>query len=135
MEMNRSAFALKLIVGFPLVGFFWTFIIFFLSNSETFNFNIAYFIGGIGVSLGLLCLSSKGIFQFAWRCWQKLILIIDTTITWLTLPIFYYLIFSPFALLLRLLGKANMKHPNKNLSSYWKDAERPNSLKQYLRQF
>ena len=61
--------------------------------------------------------------------------LIDTTITWLTLPLFYFLVFTPFALLLRAIGKADMKHPNKNLPSYWKNTDQPTSPKQYLRQF
>ena len=135
MANKRSAFALKLILGFPLVGIVWTCIIYFLSDSERLNFNIAYWIGGIGISSGVLCLLSKGIFQIVWWLWNKIIFLIDTTITWLTLPLFYFVIFTPFALLLRAVGKADMQNSNNNLPSYWKDVEQPSSAKQYLRQF
>jgi len=135
MENERSAFALKLILGFPLVGIVWTCIICFLSDSRQLNFNIAYWIGGIGISIGVLCLVSRGIFQIVWWLWNKIIFLIDTTITWLTLPLFYFLVFTPFALLLRAVGKADMQNSNKNLPSYWKDSEKPSSAKQYFRQF
>ena len=135
MKKNNKAFAIKLILGFPLVGVVWTCIIYFLSGSEQLNFNIAYWIGGIGISIGVLCLVSKGIFQIVWWLWNKIIFLVDTTITWLTLPLFYFLVFSPFALLLRAIGKADMKNPNKNLPSFWKDSEQPISVKQYFRQF
>ena len=135
MAKKRSAFALKLILGFPFVGIVWTCIIYFLCDNEHLNFNIAYWIGGIGISIGVLCLLSKGIFQIVWWLWNKIIFLIDTTITWLTLPLFYFLVFTPFALLLRAIGKADMKHPNKNLPSYWKNTDQPTSPKQYLRQF
>ncbi len=135
MENNRPAFAIKLILGFPLVGIVWTCIIYFLFDSGHLNFNIAYWIGGIGISFGVLCLLSKSVFQIVWWLWNKIIFLIDTTITWLTLPLFYFLVFSPFALLLRAIGKADMKHPNKNLPSYWKEADQPSSAKQYFRQF
>lgn len=135
MKNNRQAFALKLILGFPLVGIVWTFIIYFLSGSGLLNFNIAYWVGGSGISVGVLCLISKGIFLIVWWLWNKIIFLVDTSITWLTLPLFYFLVFSPFALMLRAIGKANMKNPNKNLSSYWKNSEQPCSLKQYFRQF
>ena len=135
MANKRTAFALKLILGFPLVGIVWTCIIYFLSDSEHLNFNIAYWIGGIGISIGVLCLLSKGIFQIVWCLWNKIIFLIDTTITWLTLPLFYFVIFSPFAVILRMFGKADMKDPKNNLQSYWKDVEQPSSAKQYLRQF
>jgi hypothetical protein len=106
-----------------------------LSDSGQLNFEIAYWIGGIGVSIGVLCLLFKGIFQIVWWLWNKIIFVIDTTIIWITLPLFYLLVFTPFALLLRAIRKADMKHPNKNLPSYWKNTEQTRSAKQYLRQF
>ena len=135
MESSRSSFSLKLIIGFPIVGIVWASIIYFLSDSETLNFNIAYWIAGVGIFLGLLCLLSKSIFLLVWWMWCKIIFIIDTAITWFTLPIFYYLIFSPFATLLRFFGKANMRNSNMNQESYWKDIDQPSSSSQYLRQF
>ena len=135
MDNTRTAFALKLILGFPIVGILWTCIIYFLSGSGELNFNIAYWIGGTGISIGALCLLLEGFFQIVWWLWNKVIFLIDTSITWLTLPVFYFLIFSPFALLLRAVGKADMKNPYKNLPTYWKDVDQPNSAKQYLRQF
>jgi len=135
MVNKRSAFALKFILGFPFVGIFWTCIIYFLSDSGQLNFNIAYWIGGIGISIGALCLLLEGFFQIVWWLWNNVIFLLDTSITWLTLPLFYFLVFSPFALLLRAVGKADMKNSNKNLPSYWKDSDQPSSAKQYLRQF
>ena len=135
MKNNRQSFALKLILGFPLVGIVWTCIIYFLSDSGLLNFNIAYWVGGSGISVGVLCLISNEIFQIVWWLWNKIIFLVDTTITWLTLTFFYFLVFSPFALLLRAFGKADMKYPNRNLPSYWKDVDQPNSAKQYFRQF
>ena len=135
MGNPKTIFALKLILGFPIVGILWTCIFYFLSDSAHLNFNIAYWIGGIGIFIGVFCLTSKTIFQIVWWLWNKIILIIDTAITWITLPLFYFLVFSPFALLVRAIGKADMKNSNKNLASYWKDSDQPSSAKQYLRQF
>ena len=135
MKNNRRTFALKLILGFPLVGIVWTCIVYFLSDYEYLNLNIAYLIGGIGISIGVLCIVSKSIFQIVWWFWNKIIFLIDTIFILLTLPLFYFLVFSPYALLLRAIGKADMKNPNKNLPSYWKDSDKPISAKQYLRQF
>ena len=135
MGNPKTIFALKLIIGFPIVGILWTCIIYFLSDSGQLNFNIAYWIGGTGIFIGVLCLVSRGIFQIVWWLWNKIIFLIDTTITWLTLPLFYFLVFTPFALLLRAVGKADMQNSNKNLPSYWKDSEKPSSAKQYFRQF
>ena len=135
VKNSRSDFSLKLILGFPFVGVVWTIIIYFLSGSENLNFKIAYWIGGTGISLGLFCLLSEKIFMVVRWLWHKLIFIIDIVIIWLTLPIFYYLIFSPFALILRLLGKANMKKMSPNKETFWQPIKQPDSNKQYLRQF
>ena len=132
---ERLQFSLKLILGFPIVGVIWTAIIYFLSDTSRLNFNIAYWIGGIGIVLGMLCLMNLSIFRLTSWLWHKLIFLIDTAITWLTMPIFYYLVFSPFALILRVLGKANMKKMSPNKETFWQEIKQPNSSKQYLRQF
>ena len=132
---ERVQFSLKLIFGFPIVGVIWTAIIYFLSNTDRLNFYIAYWIGGIGIAIGTLCLISEPFFRIIWRLWHKLVFLIDTAITWLTMPIFYYLIFSPFALILRALGKVNVKKMSPNKETYWHSIKQPDSNKQYLRQF
>jgi hypothetical protein len=134
-KKERIQFSLKLTLGFPIVGLIWTAIIYFLSNTSRLNFNIAYWIGGIGIFLGMLCLMSERIFLLTSWLWHKLIFLIDTAITWLTMPILYYLVFSPFALILRVLGKVNMKKMSPNKETYWYSIKQPNSNKQYLRQF
>ena len=128
-------FSLKLIFGFPVVGVIWTAIIYFLSDTGKLNFNIAYWIGGNGIFLGMLCLINESIFRLTSWLWHKLVFLIDTTITWSTLPIFYYLIFSPFALILRVLGKVNMKKMSPNKETYWQPVRQSDDNKQYLRQF
>ena len=135
MENTRTAFALKLILGSPFVGILWTCIIYFLFDSGQLNFNIAYWVGGIGIIVGVICFISDAIFKNLWWLWKKIIFIVDFLIVWLTLPFFYFLIFTPFSILLRKLGKANMKHPNKNIKSYWRVVEQPEFKEQYLRRF
>ena len=132
---ERLQFSLKLILGLPIVGVIWTATIYFLSDTSRINFNIACWIGGIGIVLGMLCLMNESIFQLTSWLWHKLVFLIDTVITWLTMPIFYYLVFSPFALILRVLGKVNMKKMSPNKETYWHSIKQPDSNKQYLRQF
>jgi len=132
---DQVRLALQFILGFPLVGIFWTFLIFYFSNSEKLNFQIAYWIGGVGLAVGIFCLLSNSCFHLISSIWHKLVFCIDTFITWTTLYLFYYFLFSPFAYLLRGLGKATMKEPSKNKTSFWNDVKQPSSLKQYLRQF
>lgn len=132
---ERFQFSLKLVFGFPIVGVIWTAIIYFLSDTSRLNFNIAYWIGGIGIVLGILCLMIESIFRLTSWLWHNLVSLIDTAMTWLSMPIFYYLIFSPFALILRVLGKINLKEMSPNKETYWQSIKQPDSNKQYLRQF
>ena len=132
---ETRVFATKLMLGFPLVGLVWTCLIYFFSNSNTFNLNIAYWIGSVGIAAGLLCLISPMMNALIRTLWNRLIAIIDTVITWSTLPIFYYIFFCPFALLIRFFGKATIQNQNKNKVTFWKDVAENTSKKQYLRQF
>lgn len=128
-------FAVKLILGFPIAGLMWTFLIYFFAGAESPNFKIAYWIGGCGIGLGAVCIISQSLFTFIFELWNLLIRFIDICITWITLPIFYYLLFSPFALALRFLGKADMRKTSPQSKTFWKKINSHSSLKQYLRQF
>ena len=132
---DRRTFAFKLIIGFPCVGMIWTALIFLFSSSGTLNFKIAYWIGGTGISIGTLCLISQFIGQIVWTTWNHIVSFIDTVIIWSTLPIFYYILFSPFAIFIRFFGKASMKIMTPNSPSFWKDVRQNSTKKQYFRQF
>jgi hypothetical protein len=130
----RFFFCLKFIVGFPLVGLIWTGLIFYFSDSKSLNFRIAYWIGSIGISLGLSCLIFQNVYQLIRKTWDKIIILVDTLITWIILPIFFYTLFSPYGFMLQILGKAKMKSKS-HKKSFWIDIEHPKSKSQYFRQF
>ena len=128
-------FAIKFIIGFPIAGLVWTFLIYYFSGTESLNFNIAYWIGGFGVALGVLCMLSNYAYSLIFKLWNLLIYFIDLCITWTTLPLFYYFLFTPFAFAIRIFGKAAMKENRPQSTTFWKTVNPPSSLKQYLRQF
>jgi hypothetical protein len=132
---ENSFFALKLVIGFPIAGLVWTFLIYFFSGAESLNFNIALWIGGTGVALGVLCMLWQNAYSLIFKIWNLLIQFIDLCITWTTLPFFYYFLFTPFAFALRIFGKASMKKNCTQSTTFWKNVNPPSSLKQYLRQF
>ena len=128
-------FAIKFIIGFPIAGLVWTFLIYYFSGTESLNFNIALWIGGTGGTLGVLCMLSQNAYSLIFEFWNLLIRFIDLCITWTTLPLFYYFLFPPFAFALRFFGKAAMKKMRPQSTTFWKTVNPPSSLKQYLRQF
>ena len=111
------------------------FLVYYFSGTESLNFIIAYWIGGTGFALGALCILSRYAFALIFKMWNLLIQLIDLCITWTSLPIFYYLLFTPFAFALRFVGKATMKKMTPESTTFWKTVNPPSSLKQYLRQF
>ena len=128
-------FAFKLILGFPIAGLVWTFLIYYFSVAEIPNFKIAYWIGGTGITLGVLCMLSRKAYGIIFKLWQQFTHFIDLVITWATLPLFYYFLLTPFSVVLRFFGKAAMKKKSSQNTTFWKTIKPPSSLKQYLRQF
>ena len=132
---KKILFSIKLLFGFPVVGLVWTMLIYYFSDTESPNFRIAYWIGGIGSTLGILCILSKCAYSKIFKFWNILIRFFDTCITWITLPLFYYFLFTPFSIVLRFCGKAAMKKKDPTNNTFWKTVKPPSSIKQYFRQF
>ena len=132
---ERQSFALRLIIGFPIIGCVWTFIVKYFNSSDQWNFYVLGIIGGLGVSLGCLSYLSKSFGNGTWKVWRGLILFIDKIIIWTLLPVFFYALLSPYAYVLRLLGKSGLKKLDPNGKTYWEDVDQPDSTKRYLQQF
>lgn len=132
---ERQSFALRLIIGFPIIGCVWTFIVKYFNSADQWNFYVLGIIGGLGVSLGCLSYLSKSFGNGTWKIWHILIFFIDKIIIWTLLPVFFYTLLSPYAYVLRLLGKSGLKKLAPNSKTYWKDVDQPDSTKRYLQQF
>ena len=132
---ERQSFALRLIIGFPIIGCVWMFIVKYFNSADQWNFYVLGIIGGLGVSLGSLSYLSKCFANGTWKIWRIFILFIDKIIIWTLLPIFFYTLLSPYAYVLRLLGKSGLKKLDPNSKTYWKDVDQPDSAKRYLQQF
>lgn len=132
---ERQSFALRLIIGFPIIGCVWMFIIKYFNSSDQWNFYILGIIGGLGVSLGCLSYFSKSFGNGTWNVWHILIFFMDKIIIWTLLPVFFYTLLSPYAYVLRLLGKSGLKKLEPNSKSYWVEVDQPDSNKRYLQQF
>lgn len=127
--------ALKILIGLPLAGFIWTIIFRFLGSNELWNWNILIVFASFGAVLGLGSLVYYPLGISVYRIWNKLIGLIDLIIVWLCLPIFFYMVFTPYSFVIRILGKSNFSLKKHNSSSYWKNVEKPKSNRRYLQQF
>ena len=89
----------------------------------------------IGVVLGLGSLAYYPLGISVYRFWNQLIGLIDLLIVWLCLPLFYYIILTPYSLVIRVIGKSKFILTKQNTNSYWKDVAKPKNDRRYLQQF
>ena len=127
--------SLCLLVGLPIVGLIWTVILRVFSESQEMNWYVFAGFAFLGLSVGSLSLLLPAFGRNTYFAWHKLIYLIDQTIVWTSMPLFYYVIFSPYSLLIRLFGKSNLKERTQSESSYWKNVEQPISKRRYIQQF
>ena len=127
--------AIRLLIGLPIVGLVWVIIIKIIGESHSFNWYILLGFSIVGISLGSLSLLSSSFGKLTFRAYQRLVYIIDQTIIWVSLPIFYYLFFCPYSLLVRFFGKSKIKTEQKPHATYWKKVKQPKSKRRYINQF
>ena len=127
--------SLRLLLGLPIVGMLWMTIIRAFSESQEMNWYVFAGFAFVGLSVGSLSLLLPAFGRNTYFAWHKLIYLIDQTIIWTTLPLFYYVIFCPYSFLIRLFGKSKLKERNHTESSYWKNVEQPKSNRRYIQQF
>ena len=129
------ALSIRLILGLPIVGFIWTFIIKQLGEKGNWNWNILLSFVTLACLLGLGSILSSKFGNFIYQLWHSLTKIIDKMIIWSFLPLFYYLIFSPYSVILRTFGKSKFVRKSNCQKSYWLNVEKPKQKKRYLQQF
>lgn len=127
--------SLRLLLGLPIVGMLWMTIIRAFSESQEMNWYVFAGFAFVGLSVGSLSLLLPAFGRNTYFAWHKLIYLIDQTIIWTTLPLFYYVIFCPYSLLIRLCGKSTLKKRIQSESSFWKNVEQPKSNSRYIQQF
>jgi len=134
-QNDVRALALKILIGLPLAGFLWTIIFRLFGSNQLWNWNILIVFGSIGAVLGLGSLAYYPFGISVYRFWNQLICLIDLLIVWLCLPLFYYIILTPYSFAIRICGKSKLSFRKHKISSYWKDVAKPKNSRRYLQQF
>lgn len=127
--------SLRLLVGLPIVGLVWTAILKAFGESQEMNWYVFAGFAFVGLSVGTLSLLLPAFGRVTHFVWHSLINLVDQMIIWTSLPLFYYVIFCPYSLLIRLFGKSKLKERTHYESSYWKNVEQPKSNRRYIQQF
>ena len=134
-DEDRKNIAKKLLFFSPILGVAWTSILFFFGVHENWSWFLWALISITGCSLGLLGLLSITLGNLICSVWSMLLVFIDKLIIWTVLPIFFYLILSPYSLIIRLFRKNDFRGTRKSKKSYWHDSDTVKTVERYLRQF
>ncbi len=94
-------------------------------------------VAGIAVLIALLALASPlGLYKGLTRALDAFAHGLGMTVTWVAMPILFYLVFLPVGLVLRARGKlAISKGADPRQTSYWKSTDRERTLESYRKQF
>ena len=94
-------------------------------------------VGAIAVVIGLLALASPlGLYKGLTRALDRFAHAVGSAVTWVLMPILFYVVFLPIGLLLRSRGKlAISKSADPRLTTYWKTPERERTPESYRKQF
>jgi hypothetical protein len=131
---EKRKFALSLAIGFPIVAA----VLFLVKGLVTHTWNPvpSYWIGGIGLALGLLLLAVRVLAKPFYLVWHFLGCCVGIVVSNALMAGFFFTVVTLTGLLLRLLGRQPLqKRFNKKATTYWIDAERATGPKRYYRQF
>lgn len=130
---KRRAFALSLIIGFPVLAALLAFVG-WLSFGEANPALLWLGLGGatLGATLWLLPQMTLPFYLV----WYFLACCIGIVVSNALLAAFYYLILTPTGLIMRLLGRDPMaRRFDPRLPSYWSETEKAVAPERYFRQF
>jgi hypothetical protein len=94
-------------------------------------------VAAIAVLIILLALASPlGLYKGLTRALDRFAHAVGSGMTWVLMPVLFYVVFLPIGLLLRTRGKlAISKSADPRLSTYWKTPERERTPESYRKQF
>jgi hypothetical protein len=129
----RKKFAVSLIIGFPVIAVVFSAIAFL--KTHTLN-HFFVWLGIIGLAVGIVLWLLPQIAKPFYFVWYFLACCMGFVVGNLLFALFFYLIFTPLGLLLRLRKNQGItKGFDKSRKTYWRDAEKAVDLKRYYRQF
>lgn len=94
-------------------------------------------VAGIAILIALLALASPlGLYKGLARALDRFAYFVGSVLTWVLMPVLFYVVFLPMGLLLRARGKlAISKSADPRMPTYWKSTERERTPESYRKQF
>ena len=95
-----------------------------------------YLVGGVTAALTLLALQAPAAHSRVEQGMSAFGRVVAAILTWLLMPVLFYLIFFPTGLLLRARGRQRItRRPDPSLPTYWAEPARAPTPESYRRQF
>jgi hypothetical protein len=95
----------------------------------------AYALGGWFLVLGMLGVAAPRAIAWFYTAWMVAVFPIGWTISRLIIALMFFGVFTPVALLFRLIGRDALRVRRENLASFWVSKPQPRDAGSYLRQF
>ena len=131
---ERRTFGWSLVIGFPSVAA--TLLLAAHLWSGTWRVTPFLWLGGCGLAAGALFVVIPFLARPFYLLWYFLACCIGTVVSNLLLAAFYLLIITPVGAAMRAFGReAVSKNFDRNIRSYWVDAEKSDDVEDYYRQF
>ena len=131
---ERRKFAVSLMIGF--LCFVLVLLLGRRLFSDAWHLEPSFWLGGCGFTFGLIFWLAPGISKPFYLAWYFLACCIGIVVSNVLLIGFFFAVVTPIGLLLRAFGKAPLrKTADKNMVTYWQEAERVTDVKRYYRQF
>ncbi|MCB4757434.1 MAG: SxtJ family membrane protein [Elusimicrobia bacterium] len=121
-------FGLTLLIGFGLIGA----LVFWRSSHAA-----AFWMWGISTSVGLLAIAVPFLSKPFYWAWMGVAFVMGTIVSTLILLLIFYLIISPVALFMKLVGRDSLRLKKKSYpnETYWVELPQPKSKDCYERLF
>ena len=119
-------FAVTLIAVF----FIFAVIMLFLKKSET-----AIIITVVGILVGIMSYYLTRVGKYVYLLWMVVSWILSKIISPIVVAVIFYLIITPFGLIMRLIGRDTLQLKKKNLDSYFHEYQDPYDKESFHRQF
>jgi hypothetical protein len=91
-------------------------------------------LAALGLAVGGVGLLYPPAIRLVYTGWMIAVFPIGWTVSRLMLAVLFYLVFTPVALVFRLMGRDALRLKRRQTGSYWMDRPAPGNVKEYFRQ-
>lgn len=92
-------------------------------------------IGGIGAAIGLVGVIAPSAIRWFYSAWMIAVFPIGWAVSRLIIGVLFFLVFTPVAAVMRLIGRDALALRRSTQASYWTPKPKPGAAEDYFRQY